>query len=95
MKQKTKAKICFVIHITATKKLFFYFYDVIVKQISYKRSANDYVARPMRASETLFLSLICASSVHVCVYSGRVPPPPTPSKPYCIRKSEAASLSVM
>jgi hypothetical protein len=33
MKQNKKAKICFVIHIAGEKKLLFYFYFVIVKQI--------------------------------------------------------------
>ena len=32
VKQNTKAKFCFVIHIAGEKKLLFYFYFVIVKQ---------------------------------------------------------------
>ena len=35
VKQNKKAKICFVIHIAGEKKLSFYIYDVIVKQIFY------------------------------------------------------------
>ena len=42
MKQKQKAKICFVIYIAGEKKLLFYIYAVIVKQIFYKRSTNHY-----------------------------------------------------
>ncbi len=42
VKQNKKAKICFVIHIAGEKKLLFYIYDVIVKQIFYKRPANHY-----------------------------------------------------
>jgi hypothetical protein len=41
MKQKKKAKICFVIYI-AGFFLIFFCYEVIVKQIFYKRSANHY-----------------------------------------------------
>jgi hypothetical protein len=33
VKQNKKAKICFVIHIAGKRKLFFYIYAVIVKQI--------------------------------------------------------------
>ena len=43
VKQNKKAKICFVIHIAGEKKLLFYIYAVIVKQIFYKRSTNYYV----------------------------------------------------
>ena len=42
VKQKKKAKICFVIHIAGEKKILFYIYDVIVKQKIYKRSTNHY-----------------------------------------------------
>ena len=42
VKQNKKAKICFVIHITGERKLLFYIYAVIVKQIFYKRPSNQY-----------------------------------------------------
>jgi hypothetical protein len=42
MKQNKKAKICFVICFAGKKKLLFYIYAVIVKQIFYKRSSNYY-----------------------------------------------------
>ena len=42
VKQNKKAKICFVIHIAGERKLLFYIYAVIVKQIFYKRSTNYY-----------------------------------------------------
>ncbi len=42
MKQNKKAKMCFEIHIAGEKKLLFYIYDMIVKQIFYKRSTNHY-----------------------------------------------------
>jgi len=42
LKQNKKAKICFVIDIAGKKKLLFYIYAVIVKQIFYKRSSNYY-----------------------------------------------------
>ena len=44
MKQKKKAKICFVIYI-AGKRIFFC-YDVIVKQKIYKRFSNYYYPYP-------------------------------------------------
>ncbi len=43
VKQNKKAKICFVIHIAGERKLLFYIYAVIVKQIFYKRAANHYL----------------------------------------------------
>ncbi len=42
MKQNKKAEIWFVIHIAGERKLLFYIYAVIVKQIFYKRSTNYY-----------------------------------------------------
>ena len=45
VKQNKKAKICFVIYIAGKRKLFFYIYAVIVKQIFYKRSSNYYCRR--------------------------------------------------
>ncbi len=42
VKQNKKAKICFVIYIAGKKKLLFYTYAVIVKQIFYKRPSNQY-----------------------------------------------------
>jgi len=41
VKQNKKAKI--TKHIAGEKKLLFYIYDVIVKQIFYKRSTNHYL----------------------------------------------------
>ena len=42
VKQNKKAKIRFVIYIAGKRKLFFYIYAVIVKQIFYKRFSNYY-----------------------------------------------------
>jgi hypothetical protein len=42
VKQNTKAKFCFVIHIAGEKKLLFYICAVIVKQFFYKLSSNCY-----------------------------------------------------
>ena len=50
MKQKQKAKICFVIYIAGEKKLLFYFYCVIVKQIF----KNDALITTTRTLQELY-----------------------------------------
>ena len=94
MKQKTKAKIGFVIHITATKKLFFYFYDVIVKQFLINALLMTTWPDPCeRARRSFSLSFARRLYMFVCILVVSLPHQHPPNRTAFESQKQPASVS--